>query len=500
MPLWKKKKAAEPAAPLDVLRWKIVAVNILFAAMVVATLCFVAARQGKNALEEKHRLAFASLCSALEQPILETQTIDHKAIYSSAVENRLVPALFEKGAPIENPYLQGDDAAPLLTLSEPMLEEARQSVDGQNGLWAKTVVRQAYTLRDGSALWFAEYCAIPTASGNWIEMYLFQDAATFRQEWGRMQLLYVAVAAGGRAGFGGAGLCADRLGHAARPAGRADGAGVFGGGQPRVEKPAGSDHHQRRTAAFRRRGGKIPRQHSVRSAPDGAAGARSFYPFPVWRPLPVRSCRQSWTPRPFSGKFTKTWQPVAAKAGDRLTLRLPDGALPPIRADEDALKQVMAILLSNAVQHTPSGTQIELSAVAAGRTVCLSVADTGPGIADKERAFQKFYRADPQTGDAAWVWASIAQKLVALHHGSITIRDTRAAALRCRSRSHRRDIGRIHNRLSHHCKKCCESLLVFSQHFLCTYRTRNHSSASSIFDERNARFRSNEHFDMKSVL
>ena len=131
MPLWKKKKAAEPAAPLDVLRWKIVAVNILFAAMVVATLCFVAARQGKNALEEKHRLAFASLCSALEQPILETQTIDHKAIYSSAVENRLVSALFEKGAPIENPYLQGDDAAPLLTLSEPMLEEARQSVDGR---------------------------------------------------------------------------------------------------------------------------------------------------------------------------------------------------------------------------------------------------------------------------------------------------------------------------------------------------------------------------------
>ena len=99
MPLWKKKKAAEPAAPLDVLRWKIVAVNILFAAMVVATLCFVAARQGKNALEEKHRLAFASLCSALEQPILETQTIDHKAIYSSAVENRLVPALFEKERP-----------------------------------------------------------------------------------------------------------------------------------------------------------------------------------------------------------------------------------------------------------------------------------------------------------------------------------------------------------------------------------------------------------------
>ena len=127
----------------------------------------------------------------------------------------------------------------------------------------------------------------------------------------------------------------------------------------------------------------------------------------------------------FLWEVYETWQPVAAKAGDRLTLRLPDGALPPIRADEDALKQVMAILLSNAVQHTPSGTQIELSAVAAGRTVCLSVADTGPGIADKERAFQKFYRADPQTGDASLgLGLSIAQKLVALHHGSSTIRDT----------------------------------------------------------------------------
>ena len=390
MPLWKKKKAAEPAAPLDVLRWKIVAVNILFAAMVVATLCFVAARQGKNALEEKHRLAFASLCSALEQPILETQTIDHKAIYSSAVENRLVPALFEKGAPIENPYLQGDDAAPLLTLSEPMLEEARQSVDGQNGLWAKTVVRQAYTLRDGSALWFAEYCAIPTASGNWIEMYLFQDAATFRQEWGRMQLLYVAVAAGGVLALGALAVIitsAELL-------------------------PSGGEEAKYRANILSEAHRMAQLVQELLSLSRLETAARQI--------MPTKLDTEA-----FLWEVYETWQPVAAKAGDRLTLRLPDGALPPIRADEDALKQVMAILLSNAVQHTPSGTQIELSAVAAGRTVCLSVADTGPGIADKERAFQKFYRADPQTGDASLgLGLSIAQKLVALHHGSITIRDT----------------------------------------------------------------------------
>ena len=91
---------------------------------------------------------------------------------------------------------------------------------GRTACGPKTVVRQAYTLRDGSALWFAEYCAIPTASGNWIEMYLFQDAATFRQEWGRMQLLYVAVAAGGVLALGA--LAFALTGWAMQPARRAE--------------------------------------------------------------------------------------------------------------------------------------------------------------------------------------------------------------------------------------------------------------------------------------
>lgn len=93
MPLWKKKKAAEPAAPLDVLRWKIVAVNILFAAMVVATLCFVAARQGKNALEEKHRLAFASLCSALEQPMGFSCSSKRKRVFALPAASSKVRSL-----------------------------------------------------------------------------------------------------------------------------------------------------------------------------------------------------------------------------------------------------------------------------------------------------------------------------------------------------------------------------------------------------------------------
>ncbi len=117
-----------------------------------------------------------------------------------------------------------------------------------------------------------------------------------------------------------------------------------------VEKPAGSDHHQRRTAA----GGEAKYRANILSEAHRMAQlVQELLSLSVWRPLPVRSCRQSWTPRPFLGSL-RDMAAGGGKAGDRLTLRLPDGALPPIRADEDALKQVMAILLSNAVQHTPA--------------------------------------------------------------------------------------------------------------------------------------------------
>ena len=205
-----------------------------------------------------------------------------------------------------------------------------------------------------------------------------------------MQLLYVAVAAGGVLALGA--LAFALTGWAMQPARRAE----------RMEREflAAASHELKSplaviitSAELLPSGGEEAkyRANILSEAHRMAQLVQELLSLSVWRPLPVRSCRQSWTPRPFWEVY-ETWQPVAAKAGDRLTLRLPDGALPPIRADEDALKQVMAILLSNAVQHTPSGTQIELSAVAAGRTVCLSVADTGPGIADKERAFKVLSR------------------------------------------------------------------------------------------------------------
>ena len=47
---------------------------------------------------------------------------------------------------------------------------------------------------------------------------------------------------------------------------------------------------------------------------------------------------------------------VARDQGHVLTLALPEEAVPTIRADEGRLRQLLAILLNNAIEHTPAET------------------------------------------------------------------------------------------------------------------------------------------------
>ena len=106
--------------------------------------------------------------------------------------------------------------------------------------------------------------------------------------------------------------------------------------------------------------------------------------------------------------------------------------LPPIRADRDALYQIMLHLLSNACQCSRSGTEIvvtgHLEEAKRGLPPYLhvSVRDTGGGIApeDRPRVFQRFYRADkpliPGLGETG-VGMAIAKALVEAHGGRIWV-------------------------------------------------------------------------------
>ncbi len=104
-------------------------------------------------------------------------------------------------------------------------------------------------------------------------------------------------------------------------------------------------------------------------------------------------------------------------------LSLPEH-LAPMHGDAGRLQQVLQNLLDNAVQYTPPGGRIDISAQARDGQIILSVHDTGIGIpqADQSRIFERFYRVDAarsrQAGGTG-LGLSIARHIVEAHGGRI---------------------------------------------------------------------------------
>lgn len=121
---------------------------------------------------------------------------------------------------------------------------------------------------------------------------------------------------------------------------------------------------------------------------------------------------------------------LARQSGHPLTLTLPDTPVPALHADDQRLRQLLAILLHNAMEHTPAGTGIELILSGDGRKspVTIAVADHGPGIPPeaREAVFQRFYRADASRTSKQnfGLGLSVARELARLHSATLTARDT----------------------------------------------------------------------------
>lgn len=97
-----------------------------------------------------------------------------------------------------------------------------------------------------------------------------------------------------------------------------------------------------------------------------------------------------------------------------------------VHADADKLRQLLGILVDNALKYTETDDVIRLSAQAKGAKWVLRVADTGCGIdaEDRAHAFERFYRADKararETGGHG-LGLSLAQSIVEAHGGTITL-------------------------------------------------------------------------------
>ena len=98
-----------------------------------------------------------------------------------------------------------------------------------------------------------------------------------------------------------------------------------------------------------------------------------------------------------------------------------------VSGDKGMIKQLMRILVDNAIKYTPTGGHITLTMEVAGENCVLSVTDTGEGIPSKElpRIFDRFFRSDQARkvqSSGHGLGLSIARIIVVAHGGTLNVR------------------------------------------------------------------------------
>ena len=126
------------------------------------------------------------------------------------------------------------------------------------------------------------------------------------------------------------------------------------------------------------------------------------------------------------GQTARVMQPLAEKK--HITIHACDMEKHELQADEQKIKQLMLILVDNAVKYTPDGGNVTVGFenAAPGR-VRFYVQDTGIGISaeDQQRIFDRFYRVDKARSremGGNGLGLSIAQEIVNLHQGTIQVK------------------------------------------------------------------------------
>jgi two-component system phosphate regulon sensor histidine kinase PhoR len=127
---------------------------------------------------------------------------------------------------------------------------------------------------------------------------------------------------------------------------------------------------------------------------------------------------------PLLDNVARDWEKKLAEK--HLTIRFDlNPELPPLRADETRLQEILYNLLDNAVKYSREGGEIRLAATQHGNEIELSVADTGEGIAknDLPRIFERFYRADKARSrdgiKGTGLGLSIVKHIAQLHGGRV---------------------------------------------------------------------------------
>ena len=118
-------------------------------------------------------------------------------------------------------------------------------------------------------------------------------------------------------------------------------------------------------------------------------------------------------------------RPFAEKKDIVIEEKLPKSV--EIYADEQKIRQLILILVDNAVKYTPEQGHVSVCILPEEKgTVTLSVTDSGIGIApeDQERIFDRFYRVDKARSrrmGGNGLGLAIAREIIAVHDGDISV-------------------------------------------------------------------------------
>jgi signal transduction histidine kinase len=113
--------------------------------------------------------------------------------------------------------------------------------------------------------------------------------------------------------------------------------------------------------------------------------------------------------------------PAVHRGDADINLRMAEGGVE-VTADRERVAQIMRILVDNAIRHTPSGTNVTISASRFNGTAKVTVADSGPGIegAAATQVFDRFYTGGTDNGGAG-LGLAIAKELAHRMNGEIRL-------------------------------------------------------------------------------
>jgi signal transduction histidine kinase len=110
-------------------------------------------------------------------------------------------------------------------------------------------------------------------------------------------------------------------------------------------------------------------------------------------------------------------------AADRNVRIVVDPEPAAVIGDPVRLRQLVAILVDNAIRHSPPGGEVRVAVRGDGRMAILSVEDQGTGIRpeDLPRVFDRFWRAPGAPAGGTGLGLAIAQWIVERHGGRISV-------------------------------------------------------------------------------